>query len=176
MLIYFTDLKYLLYKLRRAKLDRWSLDVKVSVSAQLSSLKFVFKMNFVHICLLNVKLRPRRVRIVVAYVLYTPTYGMRIALCTVCTFSLRNGLFHHFWTYWAVYAHLLCAWLGFMDSFGNKPRQVSYTQIYVLLIVVLYKVAFYMIPSVTMLLWAGQQYWVVCAWRKACVSCLPKWF
>ena len=30
------------------------------------SLKFVFKMNLVHICLLNVKLRPHRVHIAVA--------------------------------------------------------------------------------------------------------------
>ena len=68
-----------MYKVRRAKLDRWSLDVKVSLLAQLSSLKFVFKMNFVHICLLNIRLRPRRVRIVVAYGLYTHAYGVRIA-------------------------------------------------------------------------------------------------
>ena len=57
------------------------------VSAQLSALKFVFKMNLVHICLLNVKLRPHRVHIVKAYSLYTPAlrsaYGVVYGLYTV---------------------------------------------------------------------------------------------
>ena len=65
--------------------------LEVFLCAQLSTLKFVFKMNLVHICLLNVKLRPRRVRITRAYGLYTPalrsTYGVVYGLYTWS----RNG-------------------------------------------------------------------------------------
>ena len=99
---------------------------KYVLKTLLSALNFLLKMNLVHICLLNAKLRLSHVNDVTLVCTICIPYALRSTYGVVYELYTRPSEFYIlsvFMTY-RVVSHIYCMKPMFMDSFGNRPHQV----------------------------------------------------